>query len=38
MTETMTLGEQLHEVRGVRDMTLKAVADAADLDCLPTKT
>src|SRR4051812_24784253 len=27
----MTLGKQLHEVRRVRDMTLKAVADAADI-------
>jgi transcriptional regulator with XRE-family HTH domain len=27
----MTLGEQLREVRGIRDMTLKAVAEAADI-------
>ncbi len=27
----MTLGEQLHQVRGIREMSLKAVADAADI-------
>lgn len=27
----MTLGEQLHEVRGIREMSLKAVADEADI-------
>ena len=31
MTKTMTLGEQLREVRGIRDMSMKAVADAADI-------
>src|SRR6266478_2556888 len=27
----MTLGEQLREVRGIREMTLKQVAEAADI-------
>jgi HTH-type transcriptional regulator, competence development regulator len=31
VTETMTLGEQLRDVRRVREMSLKAVADAADI-------
>jgi transcriptional regulator with XRE-family HTH domain len=31
VTETMTLGEQLREVRGIRDMTLKTVAGAAEI-------
>jgi len=31
MTETMTLGEQLRDVRALRDLSLKAVADPAGI-------